>query len=279
MSIVLNPELKPEEQTLSTRLRELKMSGMAEAFEKQMLDPNADLNSFFERLSDLVNAEWQIRYDKKLNRLQRQAKLRYPQADLDETIYEPDRQLDYAAIERLATCEWIDEGRNLLITGMTSSGKTYLCNALLVSAMRRLKTVRYIKASRLMLELEQARIKATYLDTLMSLLKLDVLAIDDFGLMDLDLDKCRDLFEVIDGRDGRHSTVIISQFPVKNWFDMFKDGTYADACLARITDGRHSYRIEIGVKTIHHQPMHIAHGSTLRMLVDIAEKGKSEGLG
>ena len=250
MSIVLNPELKPEEQTLSTRLRELKMSGMAEAFEKQMLDPNADLNSFFERLSDLVNAEWQIRYDKKLNRLQRQAKLRYPQADLDETIYEPDRQLDYAAIERLATCEWIDEGRNLLITGMTSSGKTYLCNALLVSAMRRLKTVRYIKASRLMLELEQARIKATYLDTLMSLLKLDVLAIDDFGLMDLDLDKCRDLFEVIDGRDGRHSTVIISQFPVKNWFDMFKDGTYADACLARITDGRHSYRIEMNGRSM-----------------------------
>lgn len=250
MSIILNPELKPEEQTLSTRLRELKMSGMAEAFEKQMLDPNADLNSFFERLSDLVNAEWQIRYDKKLNRLQRQAKLRYPQADLDETIYEPDRQLDYAAIERLATCEWIDEGRNLLITGMTSSGKTYLCNALLVSAMRRLKTVRYIKASRLMLELEQARIKATYLDTLMSLLKLDVLAIDDFGLMDLDLDKCRDLFEVIDGRDGRHSTVIISQFPVKNWFDMFKDGTYADACLARITDGRHSYRIEMNGRSM-----------------------------
>ena len=70
-------------------------------------------------------------------------------------------------------------------------------------------------------------------------------AIDDFGLMELDLDKCRDLFEVIDGRDGRRSTIIISQFPIKSWFDLFREHTYADACLARITDKRHSYRLEM----------------------------------
>ena len=69
-------------------------------------------------------------------------------------------------------------------------------------------------------------------------------------LMELDLDKCRDLFEVIDGRDGRHSTIIISQFPVKTWFDMFKDGTYADACLSRLTDKRHSYRIEMNGRSM-----------------------------
>lgn len=69
--------------------------------------------------------------------------------------------------------------------------------------------------------------------------------IDDFGLMELDLDKCRDLFEVIDGRDGRKSTIIISQFPIKSWFDLFREHTYADACLARITDKRHSYRLEM----------------------------------
>lgn len=250
MNTITNPGLKSEEQVVSTRLRELKMSGMAEAFERQVLDPNADLSSFLERITELVNTEWQIRYDKKLNRLLRQAKLRYPQADLDDSIYEADRKLDHASIEKLATCEWIDEGRNLLITGMTSSGKTYLGNAFCVSAVRKLKTVRYIKASHLMLELEQARIKDTYMDQLTSLSKVDLLAIDDFGLMELDLDKCRDLFEVIDGRDGRRSTIIISQFPVKSWFDMFKDGTYADACLSRITDRRHSYRIEINGRSM-----------------------------
>lgn len=203
-----------------------------------------------ERITELVNTEWQIRYDKKLNRLLRQAKLRYPQADLDDSIYEADRKLDHASIEKLATCNWIDEGRNLLITGMTSSGKTYLSNALCVSALRKLKTVRYIKASHLMLELEQARMKDTYMDQLTLLSKVDLLAIDDFGLMELDIDKCRDFFEVIDGRDGRRSTIIISQFPVKSWFDMFKDGTYADACLSRITDRRHSYRIEMNGRSM-----------------------------
>ena len=71
------------------------------------------------------------------------------------------------------------------------------------------------------------------------------LVIDDFGLMDLDLDKCRDLFEVLDTRDGRKSTVVISQFPVSTWFDMFADNTYADACLTRITDKHHTYRLEM----------------------------------
>lgn len=250
MNTIINPDLRPEEQAISTRLREMKMSGMAEAFERQVLDPNADLSSFMERITELVNTEWQIRYDKKLNRLLRQAKLRYPQADLDDSIYEADRKLDYTSIEKLATCNWIDEGRNLLITGMTSSGKTYLSNALCVSALRKLKTVRYIKASHLMLELEQARMKDTYMDQLTLLSKVDLLAIDDFGLMELDIDRCRDLFEVIDGRDGRRSTIIISQFPVKSWFDMFKDGTYADACLSRITDRRHSYRIEMNGRSM-----------------------------
>ena len=173
------------------------------------------------------------------------AHLRYPDAVLDNTIYDPARKLDATTIERLATCQWIDEGKNLLITGMTSSGKTYLSNALCVAALRQLKTVRYIRANILMLELEQARLKSEYLQYVTSLAKLDLLAIDDFGLMELDLDKCRDLFEVIDGRDGKKSTIIISQFPIKTWFDLFHEHTYADACLARITDKRRSYRLEM----------------------------------
>ena len=88
----------------------------------------------------------------------------------------------------------------------------------------------------MMRELEQARKKDTYTEYLEEKLALDLLVIDDFGLMELDLDKCRDLFEVIDGRDGRRSTIIVSQFPVKKWYDMFTDVTYAEACLSRITD-------------------------------------------
>ena len=240
-------EATPDSREIITceRLRQLKMSGMADAFEKQMNDPNASLTSFEERFAQIVEHEWQLRYDKKFNRLLKQARLRYPSADIDETVDDPARKLDADAIRKLSECHWIDEGKNLLITGMTSSGKTYLSNALCISALRQMKTVRYVRANTLMLELEQARMNTEYLEYVTSLARFDVLAIDDFGLMELDLDKCRDLFEVIDGRDGRRSTIIISQLPVKSWFDLFKEHTFADACLARITDKRHCYRLEM----------------------------------
>lgn len=245
MNMATFSPLNNDEILLCERLRSMKLSGMADAFATQLQDPNADLRPFMERFTEIVYQEWQNRYDKKFNRLLKRAHLRYPNADLDQTIYDPARKLDTTAIEHLATCHWVDEGKNLLVTGMTSSGKTYLSNALCVSALRQMKTVRYVRANTLMLELEQARLKATYLDYVTALAKLDLLAVDDFGLMELDLDKCRDLFEVIDGRDGRRSTIIISQFPIKSWFDLFKEHTYADACLARITDKRHSYRLEM----------------------------------
>lgn len=237
--------LTAEEKMIIERLKSLKMSNMANAFEAQIQDPNADLKTFIERMTELVNYEWQTRYDKKFKKALKKAHLRYPDADLDESIYDPARKLDTDTIERLATCHWVDEGKNLLITGMSSSGKTYLSNAFCLSALRQMKSVRYIRANILMLELEQARIKSTYLDYVTALSKYDLLVIDDFGLMDLDLDKCRDLFEVIDGRDGRRSTVLISQFPIPTWFDLFSEHTYADACLTRITDKRNSYRLEM----------------------------------
>ena len=81
-------------------------------------------------------------------------------------------------------------------------------------------------------------------------LALDLLVIDDFGLMELDLDKCRDLVEVIDGRDGRRSTIIVSQFTVEKWYDMFSNATYAEACLSRITDKKHAYRLEMNGRSM-----------------------------
>ena len=241
MSIIIETELTPEEQALITRLKSFRVPEMANILEAQLKDPNADLSTFMERISSMVDSEWQSRANKRFNRLMKDAYLRYPTADLDETIYHPERQLDTQTIERLSTCHWIEEGKNLIVTGSSASGKTYLINALCVTAMRQFKSVRYIKANTLMSEMEQA----TNLEYLNKLTKLELLVIDDFGLMDLDLDKCRDLFEVLDTRDGRKSTVVISQFPVISWFDTFSDNTYADACLTRITDKHHTYRLEM----------------------------------
>jgi len=245
MSHTKEDVLALEEQVLIARLKSFRVPEMANMLESQLKDPNADLSTFFERLSAMVDSEWQVRANKRFERLMKEAHLRYPTADLDETIYRPERQLDTQTIERLSTCHWIEEGKNLIVTGSSASGKTYLINALCIAAMRQSKRVRYIRANTLMSEMEQSRIKSANLDYLNKLARLDLLVIDDFGLMDLDLDKCRDLFEVLDTRDGRKSTVIISQFPVSSWFDMFLNNTYADACLTRITDKHHTYRLEM----------------------------------
>lgn len=98
-----SPNLNAEEIALCERLRSLKLSGMADALETQLMDPNADLVPFTERFSTIVNQEWQIRYNKKFSKFMKKAQLRYPDAALDETIYDPARKLDTASIERLAT--------------------------------------------------------------------------------------------------------------------------------------------------------------------------------
>ena len=115
---------------LLQELRSMRLSGMAEAMEAQLQDANSNLKSFSERIYEIVNAEWELRYSKKYNRFLKKAALKYPAADIDQSIYDADRLLDTNAIEQLATCRWIDERRNLLVTGSTGSGKTYISNAL-----------------------------------------------------------------------------------------------------------------------------------------------------
>ena len=101
----LEDTLTAEELLISGHLRTMRLSKMADAFEKQMLDPNADLVPFLERFNRIISEEWNARYNKKFNKLLRQAKLRYPAADLDETIYQPERLLDTVSIESLSTCK------------------------------------------------------------------------------------------------------------------------------------------------------------------------------
>lgn len=121
---IYNEKLTKEQNLIMDKLYKLRMSGMAEALEQQLLNPNSRLDSFEDRFSDIVNFEWSQRETKKFNRLLKQATLKYPAADLDNSIYEPERQLNTHVIEKLATCEWIDEPNNLLMTGGAGAGKT-----------------------------------------------------------------------------------------------------------------------------------------------------------
>lgn len=236
-------KLDDRQTEIYMHLRSMKLPAMAQAYLDQTQDPNEELKPFDERVGSLVTCEWESRRSKKIARLMKAATLRYQDASFDDSLNDRSRKLDTEIIGQLCKGRWIDEGKNLLITGLTGAGKTYLSNAYCVQAIQNFHTVRYIKASRLMEEMGKARMKEQYMDYVDKTSRLDLLVIDDFGLMQLDVDKCRDLFEIIDSREGRKSTIIVSQYPVSSWFEMFKNDTYADACMSRITN--HAYRVEM----------------------------------
>lgn len=239
----MKDQLTIEDYEICNKLKSMRFSGMAEALEEVFLDPNADLLPFHEKVRRIVDAEWDLRYNKKLNRFIKKATLKYPGADFDETIYDPERMLDAHIIEELAKCNWVEQGKNLIVTGKSSSGKSYLANALCICSLRRFKTVKYIKASQLINELSKAEKTDNYQEVLNQMASYDLLAVDDFGLMNLDINKCRNLFEVFDSRDPHKSTLVISQIPVASWYDMFQEHTYAEACLARLLS--EAYRLEM----------------------------------
>lgn len=201
---------------LCQKLKEMRMSGMAAELEKQAEEPNTDLIPAEERIEKLIEAEWDLRYQKKFSRYLKKASLRYPQADIDQSIYDADRRLDTESIEHLTDCKWIEEGRNLLITGPADEGKTWASNAFCINALRQFKTVRYAKTSNILYEIEKADLNNQHLEYINSASQLDLLVLDDFGLMPLDPNMCRNLFELIDSREGRKSTIVISQLPVKD---------------------------------------------------------------
>jgi len=239
---IYNNKLSKEENLLLDRLYKLKLSNMAEELERQFTSPNSDLESFMSRITSLINHEWDQRETKKFNRLKNKATLKYPDADFDSSLYEPDRKLNTSVIESLQKCDWIDEPRNLLITGSAGAGKTHIANALCITALHQLRTVKYIRANRLLQESEKARNESRAYEYTNEMAEYDLLVIDDFGLMDLDIDKCRALFEIVETRDSRKATIIVSQLPVAKWWDMFSDDTYADACLSRMT--HKAFRLE-----------------------------------
>lgn len=241
-------KLSIEDYELCNKLKNMRFSGMAEALEELMLNPNADLLPFRQVVQKLVDAEWDLRYNKKLNRFIKKATLKYPGADFDDSVYDPERMLDTYVIEELAKCKWVEQGKNLIITGKTSSGKSYLANALCICALREFKTVKYIKASQLINELAKAEKTDSYQELLNQMAAYDLLAVDDFGLMNLDINKCRNLFEVFDSRDPHKSILVISQIPVSAWYDMFQEHTYAEACLARLLS--EAYRLEMNGKNM-----------------------------
>ncbi len=211
---------------------------MAEAVQQQRQSSQYTDLSFDERLGFLVDAEWTARQQRKLTRRLRSAKLRYP-ASLENVNFKHRRNLDRSQVLTLGSCGWIPERHNLIVTGPTGIGKSFLCCAFVERACRRGFTAAYTRMPRLLHDLAVGRGDGSYTRLLTRLGKLDLLAVDDWLLAPLRDSERRDLIEVIEERSERASTVIASQLPVSDWHAVIGDPNQADAICDRLLHNAH----------------------------------------
>jgi DNA replication protein DnaC len=194
---------------------------------------------FEERFAMLVDREHTWRENRRVARLLREAKLKSSQACLEEVRYGGGRKLDKALMAQLGSCQWIRAHQNLVLTGATGCGKTWLACALGNAACRQGLSVVYLRTPRLFEELRVAHGDGSFGKRLASLAKTDVLILDDWGLAPLNQAERNDLLEVLDDRVGTRSTVITSQLPVEHWHAYLNDPTLADAILDPVLHAAH----------------------------------------
>ncbi len=221
------------------KLRALRLNAMASAWGEQHQQSQFAALGFDERFGLLVEAQWLYRENQRLTRLLKDAKLKMSQATVEDIDFPARRELDRAVVRQLATCRWVQEHHNLLISGATGTGKTFVACAFAQLACRYGYRVLYRRASRLFDELTLAHADGTFARLLGRLARLDVLAIDDFGLAPLDEQQRRDLHEILDDRYGLRSTIIASQLLTKQWHAHIGDPTLADAICDRLFHNAH----------------------------------------
>lgn len=226
------------------KLELMRLAAMASAWLAQQKDPALGALSFDERFGMIVDAEYSARDNRRMTKLLKDAALRIPNACIEDVRVSAQRGLDKAVLRQLATCTWVGEHLNILITGPTGVGKSYLASALGQAACRKKIRVLYRRVPRLFDELALARADGSYDRVLSRFAKADVLILDDLGLGGALREGPRhDLLEVLEDRYGRSSTIITSQLEVKNWHDWIGDPTLADAILDRVV--HNAYKLSL----------------------------------
>ncbi len=227
------------------KLESLRLAGMVQALKEQMEMDDITSMTFEERLGLLVDREAVVREDRRLQTRLRKAKLRQT-ACVEDIDFRQPRGLDKSLVIRLADCQWIKKHQNLIITGPTGVGKSYLACAFAHKACREGYSTIYCRITRLFADLSLAKGDGRYLKLLTSFAKTDLLVLDDYGLAKLNREQRHDLFEILEDRHGLKSTLLTSQLPVEHWHKQIGDPTMADAILDRMVHNAHKINLKGG---------------------------------
>jgi DNA replication protein DnaC len=234
-------------------LRALRLFGMLKALEEQMQIKDIQDFSFEDRLGLLVDAEMIARGNKQLQTRLKSAKLRLS-ACIEDIDLKGSRGLDKANLLALATCDWLKLHRNIVVTGPTGSGKTFVACAVAQKACREGFTVHYERASKLFHDLAIGKADGRYLKILAAIAKKDLLVIDDFALAPLTDEQRRDLLEIFEERYNRRSTIVVSQVPSDHWHEIIGDPTIADAILDRLIHNAHKLQLRTKISKRKEEP-------------------------
>ena len=224
-------------------MKEMRFFGMHRAFATTMETGGADTDyTNDELIAYLVQNEWDDRHNRRIERLTKSARFRYT-AVMEAIDYRPSRQLDKNLVRRLGSCGFIQKRENILITGSTGVGKSYLASAIGHQACSMGSKTMYFNTAKLFTLLKTSKADGSYPKQISKLEKQDLLILDDFGLKPLDNINRHALMEIIEDRHGKRSTIIASQLPVEVWHDIIGEKTLADAILDRLVHTAH--RIDI----------------------------------
>lgn len=219
-------------------MRQMKFFGMVRAFRTSIENGSMIQMTGDEMVSMLVDAEWDDRNNRRIERQMRNAKFRY-KANIEQLHFDIERNLDKNQFMRMAECTFIGRKENLLITGSTGIGKSFIASAIGNQACTLGFKVLYANTTKLFTRLKMAKADGSYIREVAKIERQDLLILDDFGLQPLDASNRSVLMEIIEDRHGTHSTIITSQLPVAQWYEVIGEQTIADAILDRIVHDAH----------------------------------------
>jgi DNA replication protein DnaC len=229
------------EMTL-TRMKHMKLYGMHSAFKTAIETGKTNDYSLDQFVSMLVDAEWDDKTNRKIERAIKNARFHY-KASIENIVYDAARNIDRLQLQRLAECDFITRSENILITGSTGAGKSYMATALGYQACIEGFKVGYYNTTKLFAKLKIAKADGSYLRELAKIQRQNLIILDDFGLQPLDSQNRITLLEIIEDRNSTGSIIVTSQVPVKSWYEIIGERTVADAILDRLIHNAH--RLEL----------------------------------